>query len=217
MKEILHHRAQSQGERLPLDRIGPRRAVCPHRGGTATAARLTDVVRSPGWRSGDRSPAPHASARRWLPPPAVPSHLRLALGRRRAPQGLWPHQRPSRGRPAETGPRRCASTALEPLVCRQSARDARAPARGGGSGGALARYDDNGNRRITCKEVRRQRHRARSPEPCRLSLHAGRRWRRHRGAQGDAGDALKTIEVTLLDQIIVTSTAVLSFRTKGLL
>ena len=51
---------------------------------------------------------------------------------------------------------RCASTAMEPLVCRTApapARDAtRAP---DGGGDALARYDDNHNGRITCKEARR--------------------------------------------------------------
>ena len=50
---------------------------------------------------------------------------------------------------------RCASTAMEPMVC------AGAPASGGASASdpgdsrdALARYDDNGNGRITCKEAR---------------------------------------------------------------
>ena len=51
---------------------------------------------------------------------------------------------------------RCASTAMEPLVCRTAsapARDAtRAP---DGGDDALARYDDNRNGRITCKEARR--------------------------------------------------------------
>ena len=50
-------------------------------------------------------PRPHnASGRRRPPPPAVPLHRRLAPGsaRRRGPQGLWPHHRPSRGRHAGT-------------------------------------------------------------------------------------------------------------------
>ena len=68
------------------------------------------MVRSPGWRAGPL-PGPRMRPRdAGSRPPAVPSHLRLALGRRRAPQRLWPHQRPSRGRPAETDSRRCAST-----------------------------------------------------------------------------------------------------------
>ena len=50
----------------------------------------------------------------------------------------------------------CASTAMEPLVCRTSpastGQAAPAPSDGGD---ALARYDDNRNGRITCKEARR--------------------------------------------------------------
>ena len=52
----------------------------------------------------------------------------------------------------------CASTGMEPMVCHTSTRRAReratGPARGEGAD-ALARYDDNGNGRITCKEARR--------------------------------------------------------------
>ncbi len=51
---------------------------------------------------------------------------------------------------------RCQSTALEPLVCHQdTARGRRAGTNPGGNGDALARYDDNRNGRITCKEARR--------------------------------------------------------------
>ena len=50
----------------------------------------------------------------------------------------------------------CESTSLEPIVCSvpssSGAGAAFAPASGDG---ALARYDDNGNGRITCKEARR--------------------------------------------------------------
>ena len=48
----------------------------------------------------------------------------------------------------------CASVAMEPLVC-----PTESSGRGGGSpvsgGEALARYDDNGNGRITCQEAKR--------------------------------------------------------------
>ena len=50
----------------------------------------------------------------------------------------------------------CESTALEPLVCLvNTARDRDTGTASGGNGDALARYDDNGNGRITCKEARR--------------------------------------------------------------
>ena len=50
----------------------------------------------------------------------------------------------------------CDSTALEPVVCAVPSASATAPARGPTSGDdALARYDDNRNGRITCKEARR--------------------------------------------------------------
>ena len=52
----------------------------------------------------------------------------------------------------------CASTAMEPLLCHASTEPDRAPATGpapDGNDDALARYDDNGNGRITCKEARR--------------------------------------------------------------
>ena len=50
----------------------------------------------------------------------------------------------------------CESTALEPVVCAAPAASAGGADRGGGVGDdALARYDDNGNGRITCKEARR--------------------------------------------------------------
>ena len=53
---------------------------------------------------------------------------------------------------------RCASTAMEPLVCRTapaSTGDANRAPNGGDD--AVARYDDNRNGRITCKEARRHR------------------------------------------------------------
>ena len=52
----------------------------------------------------------------------------------------------------------CASTELEPMVCHASTRRDPEPATGpvrDGKGDALARYDDNRNGRITCKEARR--------------------------------------------------------------
>ena len=46
----------------------------------------------------------------------------------------------------------CDSTEMKPLVCHSSST----PSKDGASGaGVLARYDDNGNGRITCKEARR--------------------------------------------------------------
>ena len=52
----------------------------------------------------------------------------------------------------------CASTEMEPIVCRAPTAGNREPGTGplpDGAGDALARYDDNGNGRITCKEARR--------------------------------------------------------------
>ena len=50
----------------------------------------------------------------------------------------------------------CASIALEPLVCAAPPASASDAARDAGGGGdALARWDDNGNGRITCAEARR--------------------------------------------------------------
>ena len=50
----------------------------------------------------------------------------------------------------------CESTALEPVVCAVPSASASVPARSPTTGDdALARYDDNGNGRITCKEARR--------------------------------------------------------------
>ena len=50
----------------------------------------------------------------------------------------------------------CESTALEPVVCAVPSASASVPARSSTTGDdALARYDDNGNGRITCKEARR--------------------------------------------------------------
>ena len=53
---------------------------------------------------------------------------------------------------------RCASTAMEPMVCHASTGIDRQRANGplrAGNTDALARYDDNRNGRITCKEARR--------------------------------------------------------------
>lgn len=52
--------------------------------------------------------------------------------------------------------RGCASTAMEPKVCRTTPASARATGQStGGGSDALARYDDNRNGRITCREARR--------------------------------------------------------------
>ena len=51
---------------------------------------------------------------------------------------------------------RCASTAMEPLVCRTAPTPAaRATRPANNEDDTLARYDDNRNGRITCKEARR--------------------------------------------------------------
>ena len=50
----------------------------------------------------------------------------------------------------------CSSTALEPVVCVVPSASASAPVPGPAAGDvALARYDDNRNGKITCKEARR--------------------------------------------------------------
>ena len=49
----------------------------------------------------------------------------------------------------------CASTAMEPMVCRAAPALAGDTGRGAGGDDVLARYDDNRNGRITCKEARR--------------------------------------------------------------
>ena len=49
----------------------------------------------------------------------------------------------------------CASTAMEPMVCRAAPASGGDTDRGAGGDAVLARYDDNGNDRITCKEARR--------------------------------------------------------------
>ena len=52
----------------------------------------------------------------------------------------------------------CASTEMEPVVCRVPIASNREQGTGpvpDGAGDVLARYDDNGNGRITCKEARR--------------------------------------------------------------
>ena len=48
----------------------------------------------------------------------------------------------------------CESVAMEPLVCHAEQGTGRSPAASSGDE-ALARYDDNGNGRITCQEARR--------------------------------------------------------------
>ena len=50
----------------------------------------------------------------------------------------------------------CKSVALEPLVCQTTTAGtaATSPTTEPGGGDALARYDDNRNGRITCKEAR---------------------------------------------------------------
>ena len=53
---------------------------------------------------------------------------------------------------------RCASTEMEPVVCRAPTAGSREQGISplpDGAGGVLARYDDNGNGQITCKEARR--------------------------------------------------------------
>ena len=49
----------------------------------------------------------------------------------------------------------CASMAMEPMVCRAAPTAQGDIGRGTGGDGVLARYDDNHNGRITCKEARR--------------------------------------------------------------
>ena len=50
----------------------------------------------------------------------------------------------------------CGSTVLEPVVCATPSASVSAPDRGSAAcDDALARYDDNRNGRITCKEARR--------------------------------------------------------------
>ena len=51
--------------------------------------------------------------------------------------------------------RGCANTAMEPMVCRAAPMAQGDTGRGTGGDGVLARYDDNRNGRITCKEARR--------------------------------------------------------------
>ena len=51
--------------------------------------------------------------------------------------------------------RECANTAMEPMMCRSVPASAGDSGRGAGGDDVLARYDDNGNGRITCKEARR--------------------------------------------------------------
>ena len=51
---------------------------------------------------------------------------------------------------------RCESAAMEPIVCTANPLPSRETAQTEGDGaGVLARYDDNGNGQITCKEARR--------------------------------------------------------------
>ena len=51
--------------------------------------------------------------------------------------------------------RGCANTAMVPMVCRTAPTAQGDTGRGTGGDGVLARYDDNRNGRITCKEARR--------------------------------------------------------------
>ena len=51
--------------------------------------------------------------------------------------------------------RRCANTDMEPLACRAGPASAGDTRRGAAGDDLLARYDDNRNGRITCKEARR--------------------------------------------------------------
>ena len=50
--------------------------------------------------------------------------------------------------------RGCASTAMEPMVCRAAPASAGSTGRATGGDDVLSRYDDNRNGRITCKEAR---------------------------------------------------------------
>ena len=50
---------------------------------------------------------------------------------------------------------RCETIEMEPPVCRTDTAQSDVSAGAAPGGGALARYDDNGNGRITCKEARR--------------------------------------------------------------
>ena len=60
--------------------------------------------------------------------------------------------------------RGCASTAMEPVVCRSRPASSGGTRRDAGAGDdVLSRYDDNRNGRITCKEARRHGIRAGAP------------------------------------------------------
>jgi len=52
---------------------------------------------------------------------------------------------------------RCESTDMEPMACRTEIRKDRDTGTDLGGNGALARYDDNGDGRIVCREARRHR------------------------------------------------------------
>ena len=85
-------------------------------------------------------------------------------------------RRPARGGSARTDLlRRCTSMAMEPLDCEsRSASSTKTTTSRGGHDDVLARYDDNGNGKITCKEAPPARDRARPPvAPC-VPVHA--RW-----------------------------------------
>jgi len=123
---------QSQGERLPLGR--PRPAPCPIAAASAQRVRKTTAS---------------ASCR-----PLAPS---VGAGVGASPRSAGPMASPSTvARP--TCWNRSSLDARAPRWSHSCAgrrpRGTRAPAGGGGSGDALARYDDNGNGRIACKEVR---------------------------------------------------------------
>ena len=66
--------------------------------------------------------------------------------------------------------RRCANTDMEPLVCRAGPASAGDTRRGAAGDDLLARYDDNRNGRITCKEARRHP----ALRPCPRVLTGGR-------------------------------------------
>ena len=66
----------------------------------------------------------------------------------------------------------CTSTAMEPLVCTTQPAAGRAKRSTNGDD-VLARYDDNGDGRITCKEARRHGIAPGEQGPSGLPVHAG--------------------------------------------
>ena len=121
----------------------------------ATRARFARDLRNLHPRQPAREPPPEAPQRRGSNGcrPATSAGSRPASSRSAGPTAspstvsmstCW-----NRSSPDARAPRWSHSCAG-----RRPRGDARAPARDGGSGDALARYDDNGNGRITCEEVR---------------------------------------------------------------